>query len=245
MSYVRQARLGISKRLVLCGMIVLVIVLIGTVIVFLWGSNRETVIENSITASKDQNKLNVVRANQNILAGEIADAIKFEVVALPKEFVPSGAIASAQQLRNKRVSNAISDKEILLQSDLVESGDWYEDGDRLIEHTFQNGAIPLTVKVGSIVDIKLFKVKSLDNVVITKTVVIGKSDNTLSFYLNDIEQENIKEANTEGQLFLVQYLDKSQQESPVTYQPVYIQGNKALGMKTASTFKDTKMSGGE
>jgi hypothetical protein len=81
--------------------------------------------------------------------------------------------------------------------------------------------------------------------VITKAVVIGKSNQTLSFYLNETEQENIKEASTEGQLFLVQYLDKSQEASAVTYLPQYSHENKALGIKAASKFGDTNMSGGE
>jgi hypothetical protein len=149
-----------------------------------------------------------------------------------------------QLLKNKRVSNVISEKEILLQSDLVENGDWYEEGDRLMEHTFQVEAIPLTVVVGSIVDIKLFRPGSPDNVVVAKTVVIGKMDKTLSFYLNEIEQEYIKEANVEGQLFLVQYLDKSQPEGVVTYLPTYNQRSKTSGLQGDSSFEKPNLSGG-
>jgi hypothetical protein len=225
--------------------IALLFVLISTASVVFLSNRTGTMIENNNTASEEQNMMNVVRANRNIQAGEIADAIKFEVVAVPAELIPSGALSSVMQLQNKRVSVEISQKEILLQSDLVDAGDWYEDGDRLIEHTFQDGTIPLTVEVGSIVDIKLFRVKSQDNVVITKAVVIGKAEQTLSFYLNETEQENIKEASTEGQLFLVQYLDKSQGASIVTYKPSYSQGNKAMEMKASYNFEDRNMSGGE
>lgn len=244
MSYVRRTRLGVDSRLFLYGIIALIIVSM-TIAGFLFVGDREKAeLKNGNTASMDIKKINVVRASRNIQAGEMADGLKFDVVAMPKEFVPPGAVESVQWLQNKRVSNAISDKEILLQSDLVDSGDWYDEGDRLLEHTFQDEAIPLTVVVGSIVDIKLFRPGKPDNVVIAKTIVIGKVDKTLSFYLNEIEQEYIKEANIEGQLFLVQYLDKSQQEGTITYLPTYIQGNKALGIKVESSFGKTNMSGG-
>jgi hypothetical protein len=201
----------------------------------LWDGSRVKQIENNIESVKEQKKINVVRAARNIKVGELADIVKFEVVEVPRELVPTGAVTSMQNVRNKRVANAISEKEILLQSDLVDSSAWYEDGDRLIEHTFQDGAIPLTVEVGSIVDIKLFKVKDEDCVVVSKAVVIGKVDKTLSFYMDEIEQEYIKEANTEGVLFLAQYLDKSQQGSMITYIPEY---DREL---TSSKFADSNM----
>ncbi|HUV84803.1 MAG TPA: hypothetical protein VMV86_03790, partial [Methanosarcinales archaeon] len=243
-SYVRRTRLGIDSRLFLYGIIVLIIVFTTTAGFLIFRGRDKAEVKNGTTAAMDLKKINVVRASRNIQAGEIADTIVFDVVAMPKEYVPTGAVESVQWLQNKRVSNAISDKEILLQSDLVDSGDWYDEGDRLMEHTFQDEAIPLTVVVGSIVDIKLFKPGNLDNVVIAKAIVIGKVDKTLSFYLNEMEQEYIKEANMEGQLFLVQYLDKSQQECAVTYLPIYTQGNKELGIKVESSFEKTNMSGG-
>lgn len=244
MSYVRRTRLGINNRLFLYGIIALILVLTTTAGLLIFGGREKEEAKNDTTASMDLNKIKVVRASRNIQAGEIAEAIEFDVIEMSKEYVPTGAVESVQWLQNKRVSNAISDKEILLKSDLVDSGDWYDEGDRLMEHTFQDGAIPLTVVVGSIVDIKLFKPGNLDNVVISKATVISKVDKTLSFYLNEVEQEYIKEANTEGPLFLVQYLDKSQQACAVTYLPIYNQENKALGIKVESSFGKTNMSGG-
>lgn len=244
MSYVRRTRLGIDSRLILFVIIALIIVIMTSAGYLIIGDRKKVEVKNDNTASINKKNINVVRASGNIQAGEIADVIKFEVVAMPKEFVPPGAVESIQWLRNKRVSNSKSDKEILLQSDLVESGNWYDEGDRLMEHTFQDGAIPLTVVVGSIVDIKLFKPGYQDNVVISKAIVISKVDKTLSFYLNEVEQEYIKEANIEGQLFLVQYLDKSQQESNVTYLPTYAKDNKTVGIKVESSFEKTNLSGG-
>jgi hypothetical protein len=244
MSYVRRTKWGIDSRLFFYGIIVVIIVVAITAGFLIVGIRGRTAEKNGAPASMDQKKINVVRASRNIQAGEIADALKFEVVTMPKEYVPIGTVESIQGLQNKRVSNVISDKEILLEKDLVDSGDWYEEGDRLMEHTFQADAIPSTVVVGSIVDIKLFKPENTDPVVITNAVVIGKVENTLSFYLNEIEQEYIKEANIEGKLFLVQYLDKSQQEYIVTYLPKYIHGNKALNIKVESGFEKTNMSGG-
>lgn len=244
MSYVRRTKWVIDSRLFLYGIIVIIIVAVTTAGILIVGIRGRTAEENGVPASMDQKKTNVVRASRDIQEGEIADAIKFEVVAMPKEYVPIGVVESIQRLQNKRVSNAISEKEILLEKDLVDSGDWYEEGDRLMEHTFQADAIPSTVVVGSMVDIKLFKPENSDPIVIAKAVVIGKVESTLSFYLNEIEQEYIKEADIEGRLFLVQYLDKSQQEYIVTYLPKYILGNKALNIKVESGFEKTNMSGG-
>ena len=244
MSYVRQTRFGIGSKIFIYVIISSVFLLSAATGVLLFRDNETKNTENGITVSTDMNKINVVRGSRNIQAGEMADVSKFEVVAMPKDLVPPGAVESVQWLKNKRVSNAISEKEILLQNDLVESGEWYEEGDRLIEHTFLNEAIPLTVVVGSIVDIKLFRPRSPDNVVVSKAVVIGKVDKTLSFYLNEIEQEYIKEANVEGQLFLVQYLDKSQPEGIVTYLPTYNQENKAMGQQGEQSFDKPNLSGG-
>jgi len=124
---------------------------------------------------------------------------------------------------------------------LVDSTEWYEEEDRLIEHIFQDEAIPSTVVVGSVVDIKLFRPKNEDAIVIAKTVVIGKKDKTLSFYLNMAEQEHLKEANTEGLLFLVQYLDMSQSASAVTYIPMYGEKYSESRVEANQSFENSSM----
>lgn len=171
---------------------------------------------------KEEQKISVVRALRDITAGESADAVKFEVISVPKELVPAQAVASIAQLKDKRVANAVKEKEFLFEDDLIDGAAWFTQGGRLIEHTFQDGAVPAAIGVGSVIDIKLFKPQAQDAVVVSKTMVMGKADRTLSFYLDETEQENIKEANTEGLLFIVQYLDKSQDASAVTYVPAYV-----------------------
>lgn len=225
MAYVRQARIDSNKKIMItvsCLAIILVLVSIGIFITNEKTGNKETI---NISSKVEQAKqVNLLRTNRKIQAGEAADISKFEFITVPKELVPEGAVTAVQLLKGKRLTNNLEKSEFILQSDLVDSSTWYEEGDRLMEHTFQDGAIPATVDVGSVVDIKLFKQGASDMVVVSKAAVIGKNQNTLSFYLNSEEQEFLKEANTEGQLFLVQYLDKAQTASMITYYPSYNKG---------------------
>lgn len=241
MAYVRQARLDRNKKILFMaiGLTVALILIVFVVIATKRLVQKEPKV--NLSPKSEQAKLiNLVRTNTGIKAGESADITKFEIVAVPQNLVPDSAVTSMQQLKEKRVTSNMEKNEFLLQGDLVDSTAWYEEGDRLMEHTFQEGAIPATVAVGSVVDIKLFKQKSEDTVVISKTVVIGKTDKTLSFYLNSMEQEFLKEANTEGLLFLVQYLDKAQSASITTYYPSYGKG-QAKEIDTES-FADSSMS---
>lgn len=241
MAYVRQAKLDRNRKLlfIALGLIAALLLIVFAVMTAKRLVQKEPRV--NLSAKSEQAKLiSLVRANTAIKAGEPADITKFEIVAVPKNLVPDNAVTSMQQLKEKRVARDMGKNEFLLQDDIVDSTAWYEEGDRLMEHTFQEGAIPATVAVGSVVDIKLFKQKSEDTVVVSKTAVIGKTDKTLSFYLNSMEQEFLKEANTEGLLFLVQYLDKAQPASITTYYPSYRKG-QAKEIDTES-FADSSMS---
>jgi len=241
MAYVRQARLDRNKKILFIALgltVVLILIVFGTIATRRM-VQKETKVNLSVK-SEQSKVVNLVRTNTSIQAGESADITKFEIVAVPQNLVPDSAITSIQELKNKRVTSNMEKNEFLRKSDLVDSTAWYEEGDRLMEHIFQEGAIPATVNVGSVVDIKLFKQNSEDAVVVSKTVVIGKTDRTLSFYLNSMEQEFLKEANTEGVLFLVQYLDKAQPASVTSYYPSYGKG-QAKESDTES-FADSSMS---
>lgn len=223
MAYVRQTKQDKIKKAILIAIPVLILISTGIWIAVTknWEVKENKAAANEGIVLKDSGKVNVVRASRAITAGESADATKFELIAVPRELAPEAAVTSMQQLQERRVANTMEEKEFLMRKDLIESTQWYGDGDRLVEQTFQEGAVPSTVEVGSVVDIKLFKSKELDPVVVAKAAVVGKIDRTLSFYLSEEEQENIKEANTEGLLFLVQYLDKAQTASSISYKPSY------------------------
>jgi hypothetical protein len=227
MTYVRQTRLFRSKRLILLSMFILIAIMLLILFFTIYGKNQAVVEGTSISGDRTIDKQMVVRAARAIQAGETADDIKFEVVETSMDLVPKGAVTSMQQLKNKIVANSLEEKEFLMQRDLIDSSLWYEEGERLIEHTFQEEAIPASVEIGSIVDIKLFRHGAVDEIVVAKAVVVGMIDNTLSFHLNSVEQEYIKEANTEGSLFLVKYLDKSQEASEITYIPAYIKNKQS------------------
>jgi hypothetical protein len=137
--------------------------------------------------------------------------------------VPQDAVILIDQLKDKRVKNKLTSKQFVLKTDLIPSSAWYDNEDRLIEHTFQPSTIPASVLIGSIIDIKLFRQNAMDEVVVSKVVIVNKQENTLSLYLNSIEQEYLKEAATEGVLFITQYLDASQTASEITYRINYIE----------------------
>lgn len=241
MTYARQSRLDKGKRILIFGLSGAFLIFVFVMALFISGDKQEGILGQNDITSKVQNEVKVIRATRSIQAGEMADVVKFEVVEVPKELVPGGIVPSIAQLKNKRVANQLAEGEFLLQRDLVDSVEWYEDEDRLIEHTFQDGAIPVTVEVGSVVDIKLFRPQRIDDIVVAKAVVIGKADKTLSFYMDKLEQEYLKEANTEGFIFLVQYLDKSQAASTITYRPVYPEKNSLSSVEGKQSFADSNM----
>jgi len=166
----------------------------------------------------------IARAKVSMKTGELLDVSKVEMVEVPADLAPKGAVTSSSQFNNMRLKQEIEEREFLNEIDLMSEDADYEEGDRLIEHNFEEGAIPAVVSQGSIIDIKLFKKGKEDCVVVSKIAVISRSANLLSFYMNRIEQEYIKEAATEGMLFAVQYIDDLQKASEVTYIPLYLSG---------------------
>jgi hypothetical protein len=170
----------------------------------------------------------IARAKLTIKQGELLDVSRVEMVEVPVELSPQNAVISFSMLNNMRAKREISEKDFLNTADLIPKEAAYEEGDRLIEHNFAEGAVPAVVSEGSAVDIKLFVKGREDCVVISKAFVISRNGNLLAFYLDGTEQEYIKEAAVEGMLFAVQYIDTSQKESEVTYIPSYDKGRSEL-----------------
>lgn len=166
----------------------------------------------------------IARAKLSMKQGELLDVSKAEMVEVPFELAPMGAVTSFSKLDNMRLKREIVEKEFLKDIDLMPKEAAYEEGDRLIEHNFAEGAVPAAVSEGSAIDIKLFVKGGEDRVVISKVFVISRNANLLAFYMNEREQEFIKEAATEGMLFAVKYIDTSQEASEVTYIPSYYKG---------------------
>jgi hypothetical protein len=163
----------------------------------------------------------IARAKLSMRQGEIMDVSKAELVEVPEELAPKGSITNLSKLNNMRLKRELSEKEFLNVLDLMTESASYEEGDRLIEHNFAEGAIPAAVAEGSAIDIKLFVKGGEDCVVISKAVVVSRNANLLSFYMNKVEQEFLKEAAAEGILLAVQYIDDSQLASDVTFIPLY------------------------
>ena len=184
--------------------------------------SKEAVNTSWGSSNTSENKTMIIaRAKFSMSQGELLDVSKAELVEVPVELAPKGAITSFSKLNNMRLKREITEKEFLNDIDLMPKGAAYEEGDRLIEHNFAEGAVPAAVSEGSAIDIKLFIKDGEDSVVISKAVVISRSANLLSFYMNGREQEFIKEAAMEGMLFAVKYIDDMQKASEVTYIPLY------------------------
>ena len=143
------------------------------------------------------------------------------MVEVPAELIPEGSITSISRLNNMRLKHEIAEKEFLNETDLMPKDTAYEEGDRLIEHRFPEGAVPAAVAEGSLIDIKLFMKGGEDRIVVSKAVVVSRSNDLLAFCLDGGEQEFLKEAAAEGMLFAVQYCDNSQKASEVNYIPLY------------------------
>lgn len=170
--------------------------------------------------------ISIARAKYSMYQGELLDISKAELVEVPVELAPEGAVTSFAELNNMRLKKEIAEKEFINAADLMPETAAYEEGDRLVEHNFPEGAVPAATTVGSIMDIKLFVKGGEDPVIVSKAAVISRSNNLLSFYLNKEEQELLKEAAAEGPLFSVLYLDESQPESEVTYVPPFDMGKE-------------------
>ncbi|HWQ29710.1 MAG TPA: SAF domain-containing protein [Negativicutes bacterium] len=163
----------------------------------------------------------ILRAVGGMEQGAMLDAGNVEMIEVPRELAPEGAVSSLEEIKGMRLRHKIAGKELLNKLDLIPDTAVFEAGDRLMEHGFQDGTVPATVVEGSAIDIKLFVRGGEDPVVVSKTVVVSREANLLSFYLDEREQECIKEAAAEGMLFAVQYLDDSQTPSRVTYSTGY------------------------
>ena len=165
--------------------------------------------------------VNVVVAKKSMAPGEVLLREYVEMVTRPAKDVPQNALTSINGIEGKRIKVSKVPNEILLDMDLVSRDEWYDDEDRYLEHKFMPEAIPAVVQIGSIVDIKLLKNDAEDPIVVSKVAVESRTGDVLGFYLNFEEQEYIKEATSEGTLFVTVYAGKSQPPSQVTYKPTY------------------------
>lgn len=223
MAYIKKNKVYAIKRTTFISICIVCAVLTISAGYVLYGNvfSGEAAGAFGSSYTKEEKTIMIVRAKHSMNQGELLDAVKAELIEIPAELAPEGAILSLSRLNDMRLRRGIAEKEFFNDMDLMPKSAVYEEGERLIEHNFAEGAVPALVAAGSIIDIKLFVKGGEDSIVVSKAVVISRSDNLLSFYLNGIEQEFIKEAAIEGALFAVQYIDASQQASEVTYIPLY------------------------
>lgn len=228
MAYIKRNKVYAIRRTTLLLIVIVCSVLVLSAGYMLYGSDfpGKAATYSGSGYTYEGKTVMIARSKHNMNQGEMIDSAKAELVEIPAELAPEGAIASLSSLNNMRLKRGIAKKEFINDMDLMPKSAVYEEGERLIEHNFSEGAVPASVAEGSIIDIKLFVIGGEDRIVTAKAAVISRRDNLLSFYLDGTEQEFIKEAAAEGTLFVVQYIDASQQASEVTYIPLYCKDNR-------------------
>ncbi len=97
----------------------------------------------------------------------------------------------------------------------------YSDDERLMEQAFTFESIPSDCKEGSLIDIKLYDPVGVDPVIISKVEIVKRNANILSMYLNQEEQEKIKQSISEGSVYLLMYANKNQKPYISNYVPNY------------------------
>ncbi len=204
-----------------------VIILYEGYLLYNRAASGSTVIASAdIGGNSEGDTIAVLQAKQDMEQGELPEAGKLVMIEVPAELAPKGAVTSLSGLDNMRLKHKVAERELLNELDLMPDTAVLEEGDRLMEHNFEAGTVPAAVVSGSVIDIKLFVRGGEDPVVVSKAVVISRAEELLSFYMNEREQELIKEAASEGLLFAVQYLDDSQRPSAVTYAAAFDRGGR-------------------
>lgn len=224
MYYSKKLRfLGIKQKIMISVFLVcsLIILFEGYLLYSKAVSSKAVYPSEAIAAGVQEGIILIMQSKQDMEQGELLDVSKVEMLEVPAEMAPKGAITSLSAIKNMRLRQKVAEKEFLVETDLMPEAAAFEDEDRLTEHGFESGAVPAAVVPGSMIDIKLFVRGGADPLVISKTAVISRNENILSFYMNSREQELIKEADEEGMLFVVQYLDDSQNAGGVTYTAPY------------------------
>lgn len=224
LSYSKKLRFFSTKQRIMLSIFLVCTLIILYEVYLLYSRVTSGSSSYDLTASEpaaQEGKLAILQSKQNMEQGELLDVSKVEMLEVPREMAPKGAITSLSAITNMRLKQKVAEREFLNELDLMPEAAAFEDGDRLTEHDFEAGAVPAAVVPGSIIDIKLFVRGSEDPLVVSKTAVISRNENLLSFYMNSREQELIKEAAAEGMLFVVQYLEDSQNAGRVTYAAPY------------------------
>jgi hypothetical protein len=183
-------------------------------------------------------EVSIFTAKSDLKPGTILGPDNLVMVMRPENETPENAIKSLTDIKGKRLKTRRSANEVVLLTDLISDESWFMGEDRYTEHKFMPESIPAIVQVGSLVDIKLFINGGEDPIVISKAVVESRTGDVLGFYLNFEEQEYLKEAASQGLLFLTVYADSNQPASVVTYKTQYELKNKDISNNELSSGTD-------
>lgn len=168
--------------------------------------------------------INILVANKDLSVGEVLKEVDFDWVEVEKTEKMLN-VTDLKQIANKKITTSIKTGDALMSTMLVPKDNWYDKGDRYVEHIFMDGVVPTAIPQerieGSLVDILVFIEGMEDQVVIEKTSIITAAGNTLGFHLSYDEMIKLKEASTKGYLYLAFYLDDDQEPNRVTYVPPY------------------------
>ena len=220
--YGKRGSKGNKVLIIVCGSIV-VIVVASLSFWYMYNKNRSIPEEVQISEMEEKT-YTVIRARKGLSPGQIiTESDGIETVELQEP--AAGAITDIEMIKNKTVLNNIGENEVIQSEDIIDISQYYTDTDRLTEVTFMDGTIPTLLQdqiTGRFVDILLFVKGDEDPVVVAKSRVMGTNGvNKALFHFTPQEDEYIREASSEGVLYLRIYLDNQQESREVTYVPNY------------------------
>lgn len=189
-------------------------------------------ITNKVLSTKvnyDNKEITVLVARDDIKPGTNLSPTLFESTLMQNNFPENDLpVKDILEIENGMVINYISKGEILKKSNIISAKERITNDDRLVEHTFNEGALPTTTPDGSIkgmnIDVVLEVPNGDDKIVISKKKVLSQEGNRIGLSLNKSEMENLKEAAIEDglSLYVIAYLYDFQTASDVTYVPNFM-----------------------
>lgn len=182
----------------------------------------------NISQGLSENTTRIYVANTNLPAGTILTERYFSALDVDTETVDSQVI-NIKEVENKQLIVDLKVGEEVHTNMITEVSLPVEPNKRYVEHTFLDGAVPSTLPPEQInraeVDIMLFKEGEADKVVVERATIIQAEGNKVGFHLSYEDMVKLKQAASEGYLYLAFYLDKNQEndvEDNVRYQLPYL-----------------------
>lgn len=206
----------------LCG--VLIVSGIAWSVINYYEAKRSSVLQELdeeivLFEEEEVQKQRVYRAKANYLAGTKLTEEMFEVSYVDEvtaEKVPLDLIEADTLCLTK----GIQKENILYEEDVAWAETWYQEDGRMIEYVLPEGCMPQLIDITNhYIDIVRLSKGELDQVVISKCLVLATNECRMLLNLSDEEIESLQEVE-QDKLYLRIYIGEDQQPSEVTYIPM-------------------------